>query len=504
MIDRRRFLQLAAAGSMSAMAHSVNLHAEDGRATTRANPLVGIQMGPYSIMDEGSDRCLDVLQEKGAIDSLFIYTHTYHLGAPPPNILATDHGIPIRDFRERRLPRLWVRHSEEKFREAVVGHQNVTDDLEYGERDFFQEIIPLAHQRGMKVYARILEAGARRKQHIPGYEQVLTVDLDGEPGHGPCWNNPHYRRWVFTTVDDMLANYPFDGLQYGAERTGPLSLLLFRGMKPGCFCPYCVSRNGEAGIDVERARRGFRELVSLIDDVENDRARPADGIVTSVLRTFYRFPEVLSWDYQWFRADEEICSRVHEIAKERNAAIDSGRHVDHQRSSWDIFYRAATTYGEMAENADFIKPILYHEAMGPRLRWWVLDRMKDRVLNELTLQQSLDLYYALFGQDESERPSAEQLDAVGLGPEYVYRETRRCKQGVGNNARVYSGIGIDIPWYIPGGMEPRPSDPERLKRAVRRALDAGADGVLASREYNEMRISSLTAFGDAVREWGRR
>jgi hypothetical protein len=440
------------------------------------------------------------LQEKGAINSLFVYTHTYHLGSPPPNVLATDHGIPIRDFRQRRLPRLWVRHTREKFQNEVVGHQHVTDDHEYGDRDFFREIIEPVKQRNMKVYARILEAGARRKQHIPGYEKVLTVDLDGQPGHGPCWNNPHYRRWVFTTFDDMLEGYAFDGLQYGAERTGPLSLLLFRGQTPSCFCPYCVSRNAKLGIDAERSKRGFAELLTLIRSLEDGRARPTDGVVATVLRTFYRYPEVLSWDHQWFRADEEVCSEVHRIAKSKNPDIDSGRHVDHQRSSWDIFYRAATTYGEMAENADFIKPILYHEAMGPRLRWWVLDRMKDRVLNELTLEQSLDLFYSLFGQDESERPSLEKLDSVGLGPEYVYRETRRCKLGVGNKARVYSGIGIDIPWYVPGGMEPRPSKPDVLQQAVLRAFDAGADGVLASREYNEMRISNLKAFGDAVRE----
>jgi hypothetical protein len=272
-------------------------------------------------------------------------------------------------------------------------------------------------------------------------------------------------------------------------------------MKPSCFCSYCVGRNREAGIDAQRAKQGFRELVTLIADAENDRPRPADGTVTSVLRTFYRFPEVLSWDYQWFRADEEICSQVHAIAKTRNPAIDSGRHVDHQRSSWDIFYRAATSYHEMAQNADFIKPILYHEAMGPRLRWWVLDRMNDRVLNELSLQQSLDLYYSLFGQAESERPNLGQLDAIGFGPEYVYRETSRCKLGVGDNAKGYAGIGIDIPWYIPGGMERRPSDPDVLRQAVHRAFDAGADGALASREYNEMQLSNLAAFGKAVREY---
>lgn len=138
--------------------------------------------------------------------------------------------------------------------------------------------------------------------------------------------------------------------------------------------------------------------------------------------------------------------------------------------------------------------------MGSRLRWWLLDRVRNLVLNDLSLKQSLQLYYGLFDHDASKQPSVDDLYGKGIGPEYVYREVLRCKQSVGDKAKVYAGIGIDIPWYIPNGMEPRPSDPEQLMAAVHRAFDAGADGLLASREYNEMRMSSLKAFGDAVRQ----
>jgi len=351
----------------------------------------------------------------------------------------------------------------------------------------------------MKEYARRLEAGARRKDHIPGYERVLTVDHENHPGDGPCWNNPHYRDWVFATVRELVERYPLDGLQYGAERTGPLSRVLFRGEAPTCFCQHCIQRNEQQGIDATAARRGFRDLHALIRQVESGGPLPPDGLFTAVLRVLHRYPAVLSWDYQWFRADEEICTHVHEIAKAASPSIDSGRHVDHQRSSWDIFYRSAVSYQEMAANADFIKPILYHEAMGPRLRWWVIERMQQRVLNELTLQQSLELFYAVFGHNAAEQPPLDQLGTEGLGPEYVEREVRRCRLGVRDAARVYAGIGIDVPWYVKNGMEPRPSDPELLEEVVRRAIRAGADGVLASREYDEMRMTSLEAFGRGVR-----
>ena len=475
----------------------------------RADPLVGVQVAPFSILDEGIDRCLDTLKDKAAVNALFIYSQSYYPGYnKPPNVMAHDHGIPVRDMRKRKLPSLWVRHHDQAFAGKLVQHQRVTSDFEYAERDLFREVRKPATERGMKVYARILEADARRAQFIPGYEKVLCIDHDGKPGHGPCWNNPHYREWVYTTIRQLVSNYELDGLQYGAERTGPLSHVLYRGMTPTCFCEHCVQRNKKLGIDSVRAKTGFVQLYELMNSVtrlpsgskQRSNASTFNGVLSSVTRVIYQFPEILSWDYQWFQSDEEICTEVHRIAKQIRPSIDSGRHVDHQRSSWDFFFRAAMSYEQMAANADFIKPIVYHESMGPRLRWWVLDRMKDRVLNDLSLDQSLALFYGLFGHDADEQPALAELDQEGLGPEYVYKETLRCKRSVGDAAKVYAGIGVDVPWYVPGGMEPRPSNLDQLRAAVKRAFAAGADGVLASREYDEMRISSLAAFGDAVRD----
>lgn len=511
-MKRRDFVKAAALASLGPYGRHLAA-AETDVTSPRRERLVGVQIAPVSIFDEGIERCLDTLQEKAAVNTLFIYSQTYHAGTKPKNVLATDHGISVRDFFKSRLPYNWVRHRSKSFAKKVVRHEEPNADLEYGDRDIFREIQNPAKHRGMKIYARILEADSRRKDRIPGYGKVLTIDHEGKPGHGPCWNNPHYRDWVFTTIRELVANYELDGLQYGAERTGPLSHVLFRGRTPTCFCNHCVRRNKMHGIDTIRAKTGFAKLYKLMKTVAglSEAAAPnkagsqapptgtANGVLSDVMRIIYQHPEVLSWDYQWFQADEEICTEVHRIAKSIRPAIDSGRHVDHQRSSWDFFYRSAMSYEQMAENADYIKPIVYHESMGPRLRWWVLDRMKNGILNDLSLEQSLQLFYGLFGHDPARSPILKDLDRKGLGPEYVYRETLRCKQAVGDNAKVYTGIGIDIPWYVPNGMEPRPSDHDELTAAVRRAFDAGADGVLASREYNEMRLSSLEAFARGIR-----
>ncbi|MGA8109702.1 MAG: hypothetical protein WB974_09720, partial [Acidobacteriaceae bacterium] len=42
--------------------------------------------------------------------------------------------------------------------------------------------------------------------------------------------------------------------------------------------------------------------------------------------------------------------------------------------------------------------------------------------------------------------------------------------------------------------------PEDIRASLHAAFDAGADGVILSREYVEMYLANLTAAGDALRE----
>ena len=63
---RRAFLKgLAALPAISALAVEP--------APPRFN---GIQIAPVSLLDEGIDRCLDLLQDTAAINCLMLYSHT--------------------------------------------------------------------------------------------------------------------------------------------------------------------------------------------------------------------------------------------------------------------------------------------------------------------------------------------------------------------------------------------------------------------------------------------
>ncbi len=494
-MDRRKFI------SSSAKTAAL-LGLTTGRTHAAIKPHVGIQIYGHNIFDEGIERCLDGLQERGAIDTLYLTTHTYYCAQNrPPEVLA-NHGIPVQDERKRRFPKVWVRAHERYYKNTILRHQANTQDFEYGDRDLFDEIQKPLRTRGMKIFARWYEPTGYDRVLVDGdpsiknWDNVMVVDIDDKRGKSPCWNNPDYREWLRASVEDMFYHYELDGIQFGAERVGPLSEQLFRhDFTPTCFCPHCIAKNKNAGLDSERARRGYRELSVLMQTVRSGE-KPLDGVVTCVLRLFQKYPEILGWNYQWILADNEIQKMIYDTVKEIKPEAQVARHIDHQRSSWDIFYRAAAPYSEMTGTCDWIKPILYHEIFGPRLHHWKLAEENKTFTSELSLEQSLNLFYALFHYDQKVFPSLENLDN-GIPPEYVFIETRRAVEATHDKLPVASGIGIDIPW----NGKPFPGKPESIYEAVQLAFKAGARGVVASREYDEMRFENLKAFGDAVRDW---
>jgi hypothetical protein len=159
----------------------------------------------------------------------------------------------------------------------------------------------------------------------------------------------------------------------------------------------------------------------------------------------------------------------------------------------------------MADTADFVKPILYHDILGPRLKHWVIRERKRRAGFDFTEVDLLRQFYAQFGYDPQVMPDWAALDKQGLGVPYVEKETKRCVDGLTGSAKVYAGIGVDVPWHLPeGGMAVFPSPPEVLEEAVLKVFEAGADGILISREYEEIRLDSLKTIGKSVDYWKRR
>jgi hypothetical protein len=459
-----------------------------------------IQMGPHTMLDEGIERALDLVQETAGINTLMVYSHTYHADLrKPPQMLATDHGVPPREMRNRKLPSVWVRQHEEYFAGASLRHQKVDRTFEYADRDLLAEMLPSVRKRGMKLYARVLEGSGREAaDHIAGYASVQTRDVYGRATLVPCWNHPGYRNFWTATAEDLFRTYDLDGLQWGAERQGPLMnvILPWNNNAPVCFCEHCVARGRAHSIDAERARLGFEKLYVYAQGLMNGAPKPPDGVFAGFLGILLRYPEILAWEYQYRQSREDVQRAIYQTVKAIKPEAQVGWHVDHQPSSWDIVYRAEMSYAEMAPYSDFIKFIAYHDILGPRIRWWYLARLQKTILGELTLPESLNLYYDIFGYDKNREPGVDQLDTTGFSPDYVFRETKRSVASAEGKTKIYPGIGFDVPW----GANHVPADPEKIYECVLKAFEGGAVGIVVSREYEEMRVPNLRAVGRAMRE----
>jgi hypothetical protein len=81
----------------------------------------------------------------------------------------------------------------------------------------------------------------------------------------------------------------------------------------------------------------------------------------------------------------------------------------------------------------------------------------------------------------------------------VYREAKRAREGLaGAKTQLWPGIDIDIPTAATSSK----STPDGTRGAVAAAFRGGADGVILSRKWSEMKSANLKGAGAAIRELG--
>jgi len=81
----------------------------------------------------------------------------------------------------------------------------------------------------------------------------------------------------------------------------------------------------------------------------------------------------------------------------------------------------------------------------------------------------------------------------------VERETRRSVTAVSGHAtQIWPGVDIDVPVEKGEGH----CTPESVARAVKAAFSGGAQGIILSRNYTEMKPENLSGAGQALRELG--
>ena len=487
-VDRREFLKLAAgAGAALAIPGA-------GQATDAAKKMVGIQVGAISFVDEGTEKVLDILQERAGVNTLFLAVFTYGRGIAGrqiPGQPLPDHGKQEYDLNFHG-GNFATPHAE-YYKNTVLKETRAPD---HGNLDILAEVLPHAKKRGMRVICWMEDVF---RTDLPNIGKVQERDLYGRNAETLCVNNPDYRNFLTGLVEDYSRSYEIDGIMWGSERQGALCDSLgathdVPPVDPGrvtCFCEFCQAKAKERGINPERARQGFLELEKYVR-ASRAGTRPVDGYYVQFWRILLRYPELAAWETLWTDSLRETYAAIYKTVKGVNPALPVGWHIWHN-NSFNPIYRAEQDLQELSKYSDFIKVVMYNNCGGERLALYV-DNIGTTMFHDLSKESSLDLDYSVMNFKEGKY---EQIPHTGLSADYVTRETKRSLEGVaGTKTLIWPGIDIDIPTEKNNSK----CTPQSVKAAVHAAFQAGAPGVILSRKYSEMRLENLGGAGEAIRE----
>ena len=496
-LSRRAFIKTSTTGVVGAALGAA--FGATGGGVAQQNKMIGIQAGAISFVDEGTDRVLDILQERGGVNTIFLATFTYGrgiAGRQVPNQPLPDHGKKEYDL-DFHGGNYATPHS--KFYENTSLKETKAPD--HGALDILAEVLPKAHSRGMKVYCWYEDVF---RTDIPGIEKLQELDWQGRRAGTLCPLHPDYRNFLTGLTADYCQSYEIDGLMWGSERQGPLHNAI--GARHGgkadpsrvtCFCELHRQAAKERGIDVKRAKQGFEKLDQFLRPARANE-RPTDGYFVQFWRLLLEYPELLAWEKLWTDSKHAIYADIYQTAKQSRAGVQVGFHIWHA-NSFSPFFRAEQDYAELARTADFLKVVVYNNCGGPRYAEYIKN-VSSTIFGDVPREELVRLHHEWL--DYPSEPPLEGLATMGLSSDYVYRETRRALTGVsrvaGRKCSIYPGIDVDIPT----GADEKKTSPEDVHAATAAALKAGADGVIFSRKYSEMKLANLAAGGRAVREFG--
>ncbi|MDR1541413.1 MAG: family 10 glycosylhydrolase [Clostridiales bacterium] len=477
---------------------------------------VGLPTSAEDFYAMGTEKLLDYLKDTARVNAVIIAARTFHGEAGYETHDKYFAGTKLRD---------------------------TPSALKQSGFDILAEITDRAHERGMKVYSHFLSydfavPAADSETNITldenGWEvlpnakllnlsQVLEIDCFGRKGMRPCLNNPDYRQYHLSVVEDQLRSYAIDGINFNIERYGPISNVLngnggsAHGRKPlaaTCFCPHCLESAHKRGIDLNRAKLGFLALLEFSERswqaalkdgnpmaapgtplcANRDTSAPPDGYFIEFMRILGRYPEIAAWNQMWHDNMLSLLAEVHGTAKAVSPGRKVGFHVWHPRD-YSPMERAMYNMRDMRRFCDWIKPKMDHTCGGYRY-YQNIKRIHQSLFYDRTLQQAASVMNAIFDWDVADY---ERLPENGLGLDYLEKDTKAYIADVFGEVPIYPGIGLDMPSGPAGSMH-RPCEPEYVRDGLLTIAKAGAQGTVLSRGFGEMQRKNLAMAGKTIDE----
>ena len=488
-MNRRKFIQLGVVGTGALVTGIDSLKAQP---TTAAKPpaMVAMPISIAPLAQSDLDTIFSDMRERAGVNALFpfIYTHETHRAGVTPS--ATFHGGN------------YARPHMQFYKDTPLTLADMRAP-EFGDMDILEHVIPIAQKHGIRVFCFLLEDNALPPT-VPDWQSLYEVDHHGRPtkGHpgGPCFNNPSYQNFALGLVEDYARSYDIGGIMWGSERqSGFLNTLglsqsdVQNAGRTTCFCPFCQKKGRDQGIDVERARAGFDALENFLRS-SGAGPSPRDGHFSTFWRVLMQYPETLAWENLWVTSRHEFQAAIYQRVKSVNPSLQVGWHV-WQNVSFSPFQRAEENLADLATFSDFIRPAVYNNVAGGRFASFVKSSTRS-VCGDLPPALANTVLQAQLGYAEA---PYDQLAATGFSAAYVERETRRSAAAVaGHPVQIWPGVDIDVP------VEPGESQctPESVASAVKAAFTGGAQGIILSRNYTEMKPENLSGAGKALNELG--
>ncbi|MFW5830532.1 MAG: hypothetical protein ACOCXA_09765, partial [Planctomycetota bacterium] len=372
-------------------------------------------------------------------------------------------------------------------------------DLDEHGRDVLDRMLAAAEPRGIRVILGIGEAVWGYQEHYPGYSTIAMVDHAGRTHRQSCVNNPGWRNFQLASYEATFRDHPdVRSAMFMHERTGPLSSML-TGQNPWgdhykgfCFCEHCCRKGVERGIDPQRAREGYRQLARLGDAARSDQEAPPDGWLVSIWRLFMRYPEIFAWEQLWWDSLHDYRAAVVGAIKMAQPEADVGFHFQHATHLGQFIWRAGDDPERIIEYADWVKPSVYPGCSGGRFRK-SMHGMSDFLFKDMPRSLAKDVMAWICGHDPASLPDLGASEGqVAFGADWVQRETARVRSACAPRP-LFAGMGIGIP----GGDEAE--DVDLIRSCTEACFDGGADGILLSRHFDEMRPEFLEVAGEVIR-----
>lgn len=459
---------------------------------------VGIQIGPDSFVDEGIEKTLNILQQKGAVNTIYLSTFSYDTGITGrmnagPSF--PDHGKPESRENPFHGGNNAIPHAKFYKNTAIKGDKLRAPD--FGDLDIVAEVLPAAKKRGMKVVCSVQD-GFNYPADVPFMRDFAEVNLLGGKGGAMCFYQPDVREFWKAVSVDLCSSYNIDGILLFNERNGPLLNAIgvshaqgFESAKVTCFCEFHQKAAKEHGIDFKRAKEGYQKLNVYVQNSLKAQ-RPTDGYYVEFSRLLLEYPEIMAYNQLFDLGKHQVLKEVYNAVKDVRKSLQVGFHIEHT-NSFNPLFRASRSYAELATMADFLKVVVYNNCGGERYRNFIRN-ICQTVFRDVPPAELMEINNHLLNYENE--VSIDELPMAGLSPDYVLRETQRAKAGVQGKSLILPGIDVNIPT----GSESRKASTDDTYAATLAAFKGGADGVVLSRKYSEMKFANLEAAGRAIRD----